>query len=281
MHFRAEAATTLHTSSETRSIATDASSGCCCCSCCFSLLFGTIFGCVDPITTIVACLGGGRSVFTVPVGMKDKAAEAHSHFAVKGSDLLTLLRVYDAWADIRDVRSRRDFCRDHFLSDSALLAIATLRNQLLTCLVELKFLNPGNLRQRDAANRYASSARVLKAVTCAGLYPRVVKIKLPQRKYIETSAGAMEDLGKVEQTKYLLQGGERVYLHPGSVMVKEAPEANMNLFLIFYEKVETSKVYLRDATDISPVSALQLRCPSLRCCPAAVTTAMGTRSWTR
>jgi ATP-dependent RNA helicase DHX57 len=85
-----------------------------------------------------------------------------------------------------------------------------------------------------------------------------VKIKLPQRKYVETSAGAMEDLGKVEHTKYLLQSGDRVYLHPSSVMVKAAPEANMNLFLLFYEKVETSKVYLRDATDISPVSILPL-----------------------
>ena len=99
------------------------------------LLFGVIFGCVDPITTIVACLGIGRSVMTAPAGMKDKAAEAHAVFAVKGSDLLTLLKVYEAWADIRDVRSRRDFCREYFLSDSALLAIATLRNQLLTCLV--------------------------------------------------------------------------------------------------------------------------------------------------
>ena len=103
---------------------------------CLSLRWtGVIFGCVDPITTIVACLGGGRSVMTAPAGMKDKAAEAHAVFAVKGSDLLTLLKVYEAWADIRDVRSRRDFCREYFLSDSALLAIATLRNQLLTCLV--------------------------------------------------------------------------------------------------------------------------------------------------
>ena len=57
------------------------------------LLFGVIFGCVDPITTIVACLGIGRSVMTAPAGMKDKAAEAHAVFAVKGSDLLTLLKV--------------------------------------------------------------------------------------------------------------------------------------------------------------------------------------------
>lgn len=222
------------------------------------MLFGAIFRCVDPITTIVACLGGGRSVFSIPVGMKEKAAEAHAQFAVKGSDLLTLLRVYDAWANLRDVRTRRDWCRANFLSDSALLAIATLRNQLLNCLVELKFLSPGSLHQRAAANQHASSTRILKAVCCAGLYPRVVKIKLPQRKYVETSAGAMEDLGKVEHTKYLLQSGDRVYLHPSSVMVKAAPEANMNLFLLFYEKVETSKVYLRDATDISPVSIVPL-----------------------
>lgn len=221
-------------------------------------MFGAIFRCVDPITTIVACLGGGRSVFSIPVGMKEKAAEAHAQFAVKGSDLLTLLRVYDAWANLRDVRTRRDWCRTNFLSDSALLAIATLRNQLLSCLVELKFLSPGSVHHRAAANQHASSTRILKAVCCAGLYPRVVKIKLPQRKYVETSAGAMEDLGKVEHTKYLLQSGDRVYLHPSSVMVKAAPEANMNLFLLFYEKVETSKVYLRDATDISPVSIVPL-----------------------
>jgi len=144
------------------------------------LLFGVIFGCVDPITTIVACLGIGRSVMTAPAGMKDKAAEAHAVFAVKGSDLLTLLKVYEAWADIRDVRSRRDFCREYFLSDSALLAIATLRNQLLTCLVELQFLGAGNPAQREAANRNSHSQKVMRAVLCAGLYPRVVQIKLPE-----------------------------------------------------------------------------------------------------
>ena len=69
----------------------------------------------------------------------------------------------------------------------------------------------------------------------------------------QAAARRDETFGKIEQAKYLLQSGDRVYLHPGSVMVKEAPEANMNLFLIFYEKVETKKVYLRDATDISPV----------------------------
>ena len=219
----------------------------------FSLLYGTIFRCVDPITTIVACLGAGRSVFTAPVGQKDKAAEAHAMFAVKGSDILTLLRVYETWADIRDVRSRRDFCRSHFLSDSALLAIATLRSQLLSSLCDMGFLGSGGRGERASANSFASSARVLKSVCCAGLYPRVVKIKLPKKKFKETSVGAMEDFGKIEQAKYLLQSGDRVYLHPGSVMGKEAPEANMNLFLIFYEKVETKKVYLRDATDISPV----------------------------
>lgn len=144
-------------------------------------------------------------MYTAPVGMKDRAAEAHATFAVKGSDLLSLLRVYDTWGSINSVRERRDFCREHFLSDAALLAIATLRKQLLTSLVELKFLQPGGVSQRFAANCNASSPRVLRAVLCAGLTPRIVHMKLPKRKYIETAAGSMEDLGKIEQVVYMLQ----------------------------------------------------------------------------
>ena len=149
-----------------------------------------------------ACCGAD----VVAADKREAADEAHKRFATKGSDHCQLLNIYNAWASISSFQARRDFCRLHFLSDSALLQVATLRQQLIPCLCEIGFLGGGG---RDkfgstassndrAANEHSHSLLMVKAVVCAGLYPSLVHLKLPKVLYHETAAGVVETVHRGE-----------------------------------------------------------------------------------
>ena len=43
---------------------------------------------------------------------------------------------------------------------------------------------------------------VLKAAICAGLYPNIVKVKLPEKRYQEVSGGAFEKDSKAKEIKF-------------------------------------------------------------------------------
>ena len=97
--------------------------------------YGAIFRCVGPVSTIAACMGGGRSPLLSPPDKRAEAAECHKGWKVRFSDHLTLLNVYDAWCAVPQ-RHQRDFCRDNFLAHQSLEQIRDLKKQLLGCVQE-------------------------------------------------------------------------------------------------------------------------------------------------
>ena len=131
---------------------------------------------------------------------------------MQGSDHCQLLAIYNAWERVGSFGSRREFCRDNFLSDSALLTIATLRQQLWPCLCELGFIVRGKpVIDAVAKLSSAQSTLLIKAVMVAGLYPCCVRLKLPKTRFHETATGAVEVVHKDKhKIEYLLASGERV-----------------------------------------------------------------------
>lgn len=220
------------------------------------LLYGAIFRCVDPAATVAACLGAGRSPLLSPPDKRAESAEAHERFVVQHSDHLTLLRVYDEWASMPSAGTRRRFCQQNFLSDNSLQDIAKLRKQLLAALQEMGFLPPAS---QSKWNQHAKYTKLVSAVVCAGLFPRVVKVKKPETTYQQTMAGAFEKKGDTGTLKYYTEE-DRVFIHPQSVYAKEAEHTN--LYLVYFEKSLTK----RDAS-----SKVRLRCAL----PAMISTRLG------
>ena len=172
-----------------------------------------MFRCVDPAVTVAACLGSGRSPLLAPPDKREQSAEAHKRFLVRHSDHLTLLRVYDEWASIRSQGGRKRFCQSNFLSDQSLQDIDTLRKQLLASLKEMGFLAPSS---RGKWNQHATYTKLVSAVICAGLYPRVLKVKKPKAVYQDTMAGVFEKQGESKAYKFFTED-DRVFMHPSSV----------------------------------------------------------------
>jgi ATP-dependent RNA helicase DHX57 len=215
------------------------------------LIFGTIFGCLDAALTISACMSE-RSPFFSPRDDRDAARIARQKFAWGKSDLLLYLKAYDSWTNVRGsgggYKSELDFCSTHFMSRKTLLAISDSRRQLENALQDAGFT-----RARES-NENATNLRVIRAVLCAALYPNIVRIDPPDALYREVAAGAVAQEHKARDLILRAKSGERVFLHPESVNFDEGDYDSR--WLAYFSKVRTSRVFIRDATMVSPLGIL-------------------------
>jgi ATP-dependent RNA helicase DHX57 len=104
-------------------------------------------------------------------------------------------------------------------------------------------------------NVNSSNPNVIKAVILGGLYPNVAKVHLPKSaiKFDKVQAGTLQRENTAKEFKiYDLhapnQENARVFLHPGSVLFGEATWKSR--FLVYFQKHQTDKVFLRDATEV-------------------------------
>uniref|UniRef100_A0A7S0IGJ7 RNA helicase n=1 Tax=Micromonas pusilla TaxID=38833 RepID=A0A7S0IGJ7_MICPS len=133
------------------------------------LLYGAVLGCLGPVLTIAAVLGG-RSPFVAPLDKRADADAAKRMFAEDQSDHLTNLNAFNAWLDARALGKGAEtaFTRDNFLSFRTLEGIADLRAQFAQLLHEAGFLGTdgksrGGGRGRGAGGRGARGVRTIPA----------------------------------------------------------------------------------------------------------------------
>ncbi|KAF7307178.1 Dead deah box [Mycena indigotica] len=239
------------------------------------LVLGTVFQCLDPVLTIAACLSS-KPLFLSPTDKKEEASQARLRFATAGSDLLTDLNAYTACVDLRSQGKSNhavaDFCEENFVSQTTIRDITTLRNDFIGSLADIGFI-PLHSKATDASlNANSGNTNLIKAVVLGGLWPRIVRVHLPQSaiKFDRVSAGTVqrENLAK-EFRMYDIRssaggggpgkkpgtGDNRVFLHPQSILFDVASWKSP--FLVYFNKHQTSKVFLRDATEV-PLYAILL-----------------------
>ncbi|KAL3627873.1 hypothetical protein CASFOL_028288 [Castilleja foliolosa] len=249
------------------------------------MLYGGIFGCLSPILTISAFLSY-KSPFVYPKDERDNVERAKlALLAVQSgdatvapddsrqSDHLVMLIAYQKWdkiLSVEGVKAAQKFCSSHFLSSSVMYMIRDMRIQFGTLLADIGLITVPKVGWKkkekldnwlsDLAqpfNQYSSHSVVVKliageeadnkrfgfcipisAILCAGLYPNVATIE-------GGSSGARPVWN---------DGKREVHIHPSSV--NSGQNTFKYPFLVFLEKVETTKVYLRDTTIVSPYSIL-------------------------
>ncbi|KAJ7631194.1 P-loop containing nucleoside triphosphate hydrolase protein [Roridomyces roridus] len=195
------------------------------------LVLGTIFQCLGPVLTIAAALSS-KPLFLTPMEKRDEASQARARFATAGSDLLTDLNAFDTCARMRsEGKSQstiRVFCEENFISPNTIRDITTLRNDFIGSLADLGFIPLHSTPSSPALNTNSDNTNLIKAVVLGGLWPR--------------SAIKFDRVG-------------RVFLHPQSILFEVAQWKSP--FLVYFHKHMTSKVFLRDATEV-PLYALLL-----------------------
>ncbi|XP_036164410.1 ATP-dependent RNA helicase DHX29 isoform X1 [Myotis myotis] len=210
------------------------------------LIFGAIFGCLDPVATLAAVMTE-KSPFTTPIGRKDEADLAKSALATANSDHLTIYNAYLGWKKARQEggpRSEVAYCRRNFLNRTSLLTLEDVKQELIRLVKAAGFsASTSNGWEGSKATQTLSFQEValLKAVLAAGLSDSVGKILCTR------SVDITEKLACMVETA---QGKAQV--HPSSV--------NRDLqtygWLLYQEKVRYARVYLRETTLISPFPVL-------------------------
>nr|XP_019598685.1 PREDICTED: ATP-dependent RNA helicase DHX29 [Rhinolophus sinicus] len=211
------------------------------------LIFGAIFGCLDPVATLAAVMTE-KSPFTTPIGRKDEADLAKSALAMADSDHLTIYNAYLGWKKARQeggYRSEIAYCRRNFLNRTSLLTLEDVKQELIKLVKAAGFSSSttSNGWEGNKASQTLSFQEIalLKAVLAAGLYDNVGKIIYTK------SVDVTEKLACIVETA---QGKAQV--HPSSV--------NRDLqtygWLLYQEKIRYARVYLRETTLITPFPVL-------------------------
>ncbi|XP_041103244.1 ATP-dependent RNA helicase DHX29-like isoform X2 [Polyodon spathula] len=211
------------------------------------LVFGAIFGCLEPIAVIAAAISE-KSPFATPMNRKDEANLAKAALALSNSDHLTIYNAYKGWKNACSEGSRAEvaYCRKHFLNRTALLTIEDVKQELMKMVEVVGFSSPKSKSRDQPADWLKeqlspNEISLLNAVLTAGLYDNIGKIiYTPSVDVTEKAACTVETA----------QGKAQV--HPSSV--------NRFLqtygWLLYQEKVKYAKVYVRDTTLISPFPIL-------------------------
>ena len=121
-------------------------------------------------------------------------------------------------------------------------------------------------REQEMREKLSKRAPLLKALLCAALFPQVITVegggKSNDKGNIAKGAGGkgggdVKFRAREEDTSDS-GGGEavEVALHPSCVASKEPPGKLESLYLVYHERVETSRVFVRDATPVPPYSLI-------------------------
>ncbi|XP_075003593.1 putative ATP-dependent RNA helicase DHX57 isoform X4 [Calonectris borealis] len=206
------------------------------------MLFGTIFRCLDPALTIAASLAF-KSPFVSPWDKREEANKKKLEFAVGNSDYLALLQAYKGWRlSIKEgSQSSYNYCRENFLSGRVLQEIASLKRQFTELLSDIGFVKEG-LRARDIEKKWSQGGDGVLDATGE-------EVKKPEGKYQKTSTGAVKMQPKAEELKFVTKNDGYVHIHPSSVNYQtrhfESP------YLVYHEKIKTSRVFIRDCSMVS------------------------------
>ncbi|WVQ98990.1 hypothetical protein IAU59_006122 [Kwoniella sp. CBS 9459] len=213
------------------------------------LVLATIFKCLDPILTIAALLSA-KPLFTSPMEKRDESKKARESFAWARSDLLTDVRAYDAAVGLRSKGEShgavRQFCEQNFINPTTVRDITTLRSDFLSALSSIGFIDA----KPSEVAKFSVNAKIdnlVKGVIVGGLYPRIARIAMPRAQFERVQQGSIQKDHEAKEVKMFDQAG-RVFVHPSSVLFNES--GFKSGYLAYFAKAETSKVFLRDATEV-------------------------------
>ncbi|KAF8411854.1 hypothetical protein HHK36_004413 [Tetracentron sinense] len=191
------------------------------------------------------------------------------------SDHLLMVVAYKKWARIlreKGVKAAQNFCNSYCLSSSVLYMISSDHLHLdqrcnaaaaMIAAVLLPAHTDGKLKDKlddwfadisQPFNMYSHHSSVVKSILCAGLYPNVAAT---EQGIVGVALGSNFKSSASPVTNgrpHWFDGRREVHIHPSSI--NSNSKVFQYPFLVFLEKVETNKVFLRDTSIISPYSIL-------------------------
>ncbi|KAI6809166.1 P-loop containing nucleoside triphosphate hydrolase protein [Hortaea werneckii] len=228
------------------------------------MVLGAAFGCLDACLTVAATLTV-KSPFVSPQAKREEAKEAKSAFGRGHGDLMCDLHAYEEWfrrrAKGEATSLLRKWCDANFLNHQTLLDISSNRNQYASSLQEIGFLPPGHMAHAEAPNRHNDSDALLRALIAGAFQPQLARIEFPEKKFVASAAGSVAQDPEAHTIKYFNEENGRVFVHPGSTLFSESSFPASSVFMSYFTKMATSKIFIRDLTPFNVFSLLMFGGP--------------------
>ncbi|CAL8280233.1 unnamed protein product [Lota lota] len=216
------------------------------------LVLASMFRCVLPILSVVACLT--RDPFYN--SLQNRALVSKAKESLSGSshsDYLVLSRAVQGWRRVQQEGDREDrqcYLEDNILSGASLRFINGLISQFSENLYQAQLVSRSSECQQAASlyNQQSHQDELVKAVLLAGLYPNLIQVK----KGVVTKGGRFRPNGLAYRTH-----SGPVMLHRSSVnrFVRALPSR----WLTFFSAVKSSEhVFIRDSSAVHPLALLLL-----------------------
>jgi ATP-dependent RNA helicase DHX57 len=231
------------------------------------LVYGATFGCLEAVLTIASVLTA-RSPFISPrerdQETRNEFDRLRASFSNNQGDLLVDLRAYEQWSALRSkgmsTRDLRFWCQDNRLSPQTMFDIASNRNQYLSSLKEISFIpthySSANSSTHSSYNKHNANDALLRALIAGSFNPQIARIQLPDKKFAAGIAGAVELDPSAREIKYFNQENGRVFVHPSSTLFASQTFPHNASFVAYFNKMATSKVFIRDITPFNAYSLL-------------------------
>ncbi|KAF3046294.1 hypothetical protein E8E11_006100 [Didymella keratinophila] len=231
------------------------------------LVYGATFGCLEAALTIASVLTA-RSPFISPrerdQETRNEFDRLRASFSANQGDLLVDLRAYEQWSAFRSkgvsTRDLKFWCQDNKLNLQTMFDIQSNRSQYLSSLKEISFIphsysstSPGTHGPYNAQN---ANDALLRALIAAAFAPQIARIQLPDKKFAAGIAGAVELDPEAREIKYFNQDNGRVFVHPSSTLFSSQTFPSNASFVCYFNKMATSKVFVRDVTPFNAFSLL-------------------------
>lgn len=225
------------------------------------MVLGAIFGCLDDCASIAAILSC-KSPFVAPQEKREEARAARMLYSDGDGDLLTDLAAVQRWealtADRTPQRQLRSFCEDSFLSYNALNDIANTKAQFYSALLEIGLVSRNQEKRPEGE---VVNPKMLRALIAAAFTPQVARIQYPDKKFISSVSGAVEQDPDAKSIKYFAQDAGRVFVHPSSTVFDSQGFSGHAAYVAYFSIISTSKVFIRDLTPFNAYTLLMFSGP--------------------
>ena len=221
------------------------------------MVYGATFGCLEACLTIAAILTV-KSPFVSPQNKRDESKIQRSSFSQGQGDILADLRACEEWSVMRKSQNQRElrsWCEEHFLSHQTLNDISSNRSQYLSSLKEIGFLpvsyHSSNTTSKAAFNHHNNNNALIRALIAGAFNPQLARIEFPEKKFAAAMSGAVELDPEARTIKYFNQDNGRVFVHPSSTLFDAQSFPGGAVYMSYFTKLATSKVFIRDLTRMS------------------------------
>ena len=259
------------------------------------LIYGCLFKCLTPCLVIASVLSlDGKSIFN-HIGSKMDEINKIKRQWYNGnidhkSDHICMYRAFKHWMTIKQrygAYKANSFAYDNFLKRNTLEYIEGVIRQYINALTGIKFINTDNTNRYDFIDsicgnnsvnskfninldKNMESNRIIKSLLFAGLYPNLISIKKPVKKYEKTLHGVSEIENQSFQYKFYCKpkprfnnnnnnnnnntndSGDttydngRIFIHYTSCLFNET--SYQLGWLTYLNKMKTKKLYAFDVT---------------------------------